>query len=283
MHNQSISTNESGPLTPKQAAFLHALREPTSPTYNEPSASYRAVYSVKADASDASVAVQASKLMASPKIRAILQGATEQAVQAVVFDRVEVMRQLVDLANADPTAVVMHRRICCRHCHGITHKYQWRNHEEYWEAVAAAMQRNAMRDKRRAKVRNPDDIEPDEDLPNDEGGYGWRRPAKPHPDCPECFGEGEADVFIPDFDTLSPRDRRLIAGVKQTKDGMEVKMRDQDGALTTIAQILKMLVNKSEVSGPDGGPIPLAGVMAVLPVDANQAAQAYQRLMEGGK
>jgi len=272
-------------LTPKQAAFLRAYRDPESPTYNEPSASYRAVYTVHPNTTDGSVAVQASKLMASPRVRAVLDQASASAVQAVVFDRVDVLRHLVEIAEADPSKVSHVRRICCRYCHGITHKYQWRDEEEYWQAVAAVMDRNARRELEHGKRlrRDPEaERDPDEEVPSADGGFGWRRPAKPHPDCPRCFGEGEEDIFFADMSTLTGPERRLIAAVKRTKDGLEVKMRDQDGAINTIAQILKMLVNKSEVSGPDGGPIPVAGVLATLPVDANQAAQVYQRMMEGG-
>lgn len=281
MLNVPLTIPESAGLTPKQAAFLRAYREPSSPTYNEPSASYRAVYTVGPNTTPQSVAVQASKVMASPKVRAILNQATEQAVQSVVFDRVEVLRHLVEITTADPSKISHVRRVCCRFCHGNTHAYQWRDPEEYWEAVGNAMQRNALLEKKRQTARNPDDVADPEVLPTDTGGYGWRKPNKPHPDCPKCFGEGEEDVYFADMSTLSDAERRLIASVKRTKDGLEVKMRDQDGALRTIADILQMIVKKGELSGPDGGPIPVAGVMAVLPVDANQAAQAYQRMMEG--
>jgi phage terminase small subunit len=49
--------------------------------------------------------------------------------------------------------------------------------------------------------------------------------------------------------------RRLYAGVKKTKDGIEIKMRDQDKALDNIAKFLGMIVNKNEIAGPGGGPI----------------------------
>lgn len=263
-------------LTLKQAAFLRALREPDSPTHDKVTASYRSVYNV-ANASDASVTAQAYRLMATPRVRAVLDVAKTQAAQAVVFDRVDVLRHLVELATADPTKISHVRRICCRRCHGLGHAYQWRDEEEYYQAVAVVMDRNA---RRAANIRGEQD-DRGEPLPTNEGGYGWRRPAKPHPECPECFGEGEEEVYLADMSTLPGPERRLISSVRKTREGVEVKMRDQDGALNTIAQILKMLVNKSEVSGPDGGPIPVAGVLAVLPVDAEQAAQAYQRLMEG--
>lgn len=271
-------------LSPKQARFVELYATKGTNAYGNATEAYRQTYDV-AKTSEASIGRQAHALVNNSKIAAILNQAVEQSVQSVVFDRIDVLRHLVEVVEADPSKISHVRRICCRYCHGITHKYQWRDTDEYWQAVAAVMDRNARREQEHAKrLRRDADAarDPDEVVPSDEGGYGWRRPAKPHPDCPQCYGEGEEDVYFADMSTLTGPERRLIAGVKRTKDGLEVKMRDQDGALTTIAQILKMLVNKSEVSGPDGGPIPVAGVLAVLPVDANQAAQAYQRLMEGG-
>ena len=38
-------------------------------------------------------------------------------------------------------------------------------------------------------------------------------------------------------------------------DGIEVKMRDQDGALLNVARYLGMMVERREVTGANGGPI----------------------------
>ncbi|MBT9493880.1 MAG: terminase small subunit [Paucibacter sp.] len=46
----------------------------------------------------------------------------------------------------------------------------------------------------------------------------------PNPQCVECEGEGHGDVLIADTRKLSPAARALYAGVKITKDGLEVKM-----------------------------------------------------------
>lgn len=263
-------------LTPKQLKFLELYQMQGSPAFGNATEAYRRSYDV-ANMKETTIGQQAHKLINNPKIASRIKIATDAAVQAVEFDRKDVMRHLVDLATADPTKVMQHRRVCCRHCHGVDHAYQWRDPEEYWDVVAKVMDRNA-RDERSPK-RDPE-WQP-QPIPSNTGGYGWRRPNKPHPDCPRCFGEGEPDVWIADTSTLTGPERRLIAGIKQTRDGLEVKLRDQDGALNTIAQILKMLVNKSELSGPDGGPIPVAAITAILPMDEQQAAQMYQQLIEG--
>ena len=71
----------------------------------------------------------------------------------------------------------------------------------------------------------------------------------PNPECRFCRGEGYGRVFLKDSRLLTPSARKLFAGVKQTKDGVEVKMRDQDGALTNIARHLGMYNDKLELKG----------------------------------
>jgi len=43
--------------------------------------------------------------------------------------------------------------------------------------------------------------------------------------------------------------------VKQTKDGFEVKVHDQQAALVNVAKILALFTERHEHSGPGGGPI----------------------------
>src|ERR1022692_4215591 len=89
-------------------------------------------------------------------------------------------------------------------------------------------------------------------------GYDVRKP--PHHDCPECFGEGVAIPFPKDTRHLSEGARWLFAGVKVTKDGIEIKMHDQMAALLNIAKHLGMFVTKVEHSGKNGAiPITIVG------------------------
>ena len=101
---------------------------------------------------------------------------------------------------------------------------------------------------------------------------------KPVMDCHHCLGDGITDVLIPDTATLTPAARKLYAGVKQTKEGIEVKMRDQDGALLNIARHLGMMIERKEVSGPGGGPVQTVGIQTMDPMEA---AKAYQDIMAG--
>jgi hypothetical protein len=106
--------------------------------------------------------------------------------------------------------------------------------------------------------------------------------------CPQCKGEGtgEEKVYFADTRTLSAGARRLFAGVKVTKGGMELKTRDQDAALLNIARYLKMLVDRQELTGANGGPLTMVGVSAAELTDDQLAAllvggQQVAQLTEG--
>jgi class 3 adenylate cyclase len=54
--------------------------------------------------------------------------------------------------------------------------------------------------------------------------------ADPDPDCTACAGEGMPREHFHDTRTLSPTARALYAGVKRTKDGLQVLTHSQDAA-----------------------------------------------------
>ena len=105
-------------------------------------------------------------------------------------------------------------------------------------------------------------MESEKPAPDGMGGFGFDLNADPHPDCPECGGLGEELVHIADTRKLKGSARRLYAGVKKTKDGLQVITRDQDAALANISRYLGMLVDRKEISGPGGGPVALAHLSA---------------------
>jgi phage terminase small subunit len=187
-------------------------------------------------------ATAASKLLLHPKVMARIAELREPGSRVAMMEAADVLNEWCLIASADPRELVTHQRVNCRHCNGTDHKYQWRSQAEFWDALARAA---AAEEKRAFKDLKAPPIE----MPTDEGGYGWRVNGPVHPDCPVCDGEGYDRVFIPDLATLSPKAAKLYAGVKKTKDGIEVKMRDQDGALANIAKYLGMLIDRSKVDG----------------------------------
>lgn len=84
---------------------------------------------------------------------------------------------------------------------------------------------------------------------------------EPRRDCTACAGEGRADVMIKDTRKLSPQAAALYAGVKITKDGIEVKMHSKLDALEKIFKHLGLyaLDKRVELTGAHGGPVQVQG------------------------
>jgi phage terminase small subunit len=80
---------------------------------------------------------------------------------------------------------------------------------------------------------------------------------EPNPGCALCMGQGQVVTIF-----KNSRGRKLFAGVKKTKDGLEIKTRDQDAALKNLSAYLGMSVERRELSGPGGKPISLANLTA---------------------
>lgn len=192
-----------------------------------------------------------------------------QVIERAAFDAMAVMRHWLDIATADPTKVVTHRRICCRYCHGKGHHYQWRDMAEWGEAVAQQMDINNKRAKMKPAL-------PPLDMPSDAGGMGFRFNAKPHIDCPRCLGEGESDVLFYDVADLGTRERKLISGIKVGKYGPEVTFHDQAAAMVNIAKALGMLTEKVKIVDPDA-----VTDTPALPMDATEASRMYAQLVRG--
>ncbi|AHM74346.1 terminase small subunit [Yersinia hibernica] len=164
-----------------------------------------------------------------------------------------------DIATANANEISEFRRLCCRHCWGIDNKYQWINEQEYQEES-----------EKRTNNGKP--------APLDDGGYGFDSTLDPNPDCPRCNGEGQGRAHFHDSRDLSISARRLYAGVKQGKFGLEVITRNQDDALKMVGQHLGMLKNKTEISGPDGRAI---SQVSYTPEDYAKAQQMLEGKLPG--
>lgn len=183
---------------------------------------------IRAGYAKKSAYVTAHRLITDHKVKARIDFLTSERLAKTDMSAEEVIERIVAIARADPNELIQNRIGPCRHCHGIDGAYQWRNEREYRAACAAW-------DNQTAKYRK---AHPD-DAPDDSGGFGYRRTLPVNPDCDECDGLGEHYVAPRDTTQLSPLGRALYAGVKQTKDGIEIKMQDQMKALTMLAEITK--------------------------------------------
>jgi phage terminase small subunit len=209
--------------------------------------------------------------LTKPYIAAAIEQEMKARTERTEITQDMVLRRYWEIATANPNELVQFRRVCCRHCFGKDHAYQWVDAAEYERAMAHEL-RQAEEEDRAAN------------LPSDEGGYGFDRTLRPHPKCPKCQGEGFGEVFANDTRDVSPAALALYAGVKQTKEGFEVKLNDQVAALRDVARHLNMFKEKVELTGKDGGPLE---VKSLSPIErANRVKmlieQAEQRRKAAG-
>lgn len=203
---------------------------------------------IRAGYSAQSARQTACELLAKPEVHAKLQKAMDERANRTGITADAVLERLWAMANADPRELTEHHRSCCRYCWGKDHKFQ-RTPRELEEARAKHEldQNEAIADAKAQGLRPPSS------RPFDEaGGIGWDPRRDPHPDCPECFGEGIERVVFKDTRDLSPSARLLYAGVKTTQHGMEIKMHDPQAAMRDVGRHLGMFKDKVEHSGSVG-------------------------------
>lgn len=229
-------------LTPKQRRFVNEYCVDENATR----AAIRAGYSP-----DTAGVIGCENLKKPYMAEAIKERMEELAVAASITPE-WVVGQWAKIATADPNSIVQVRRTCCRHCHGYGHQYQW-TEAEYSAAVDKA-------------------VDSGKPAPDGMGGFGFNPNAAPHDDCPECGGQGVADVHVADTRKLTGPAKTLYAGAERTRNGIKINMRDKDAAVANLARYLGMLVDKKEFSGPGGGPIPMANLTADDLTDAQLAA-----------
>lgn len=209
----------------------------------------------------------ASEMLERPAAKAYLTQLRLAQTKRTNIEADDVINRFWDIATADPNELVEYRRTSCRHCYGADHKYQMtaRELEERHEAFRKKLaEQKSKKGVGAAKAPH---------LPNDEpefdelGGEGWDPRRPPFGDCPECFGEGVERQFLHDTRTLSRQARMLYAGVKETKDGLEVKMHSQLDALVNVGKLKGLYIKTVEVVDAKGR--------------ADRLARARKRVVEG--
>ena len=216
-------------LTPKQRRFVneYCVDENATQAY------------IRAGYAQEGAGQSAHNLLKKSEIAGAIKDRMEELAVAASITPEWVVGQWAKIATANPSALVSVRRTNCRHCHGFGHQYQW-TEAEYSKAVDVA-------------------CDTGKEAPDGMGGFGFDPNAAPNKDCPECGGQGIADVHVADTRKVrSP----LYAGAERTRNGIKVNMRDQDAAVSNLARYLGMMVDRKEISGPNGGPVALAHLSA---------------------
>lgn len=170
----------------------------------------------------------ASRLLRDPEIQKLIAAGEAKLRERVEIQQQDVIDRLWMIANADANELIQHRRLCCRYCYGKNFLYQRTKGERARDyALWEAEQREA-----------------DEDAPvtafDEMGGTGYHKLKAPNPDCPECFGEGVPDVYVPDTRNLTGAARMAYAGVHATKDGIKVLQHSKPDALVKVGEHLGM-------------------------------------------
>ena len=262
-------------LTPQEEAFAVAMADPTCRGLTDAyaRAGYSQAMTPRARNSEAwEIANRPHVAMRIAELRAA-------AAARVIDGAADVLAEWVAIATADAAELSHVRVFNCRHCYGQGFAFQWVDDAEYVKACAAVISENAARQvaARARKGATPED----RPLPDYAGGIGYTRNRDPNPDCPHCWGDGERFEFFADTTRLSPRARKLFAGVKRTRDGIEIKTRDQDAALASIAKYLGMLVDRHAHGGDPRNPTPIPVAAAVAEMPAQDAAAIYQQFIAG--
>jgi phage terminase small subunit len=164
--------------------------------------------------------------------------ADEEALRARLIVRAQ--------AFADPNEIMEFRREACRFCYGVNHRHQFTPRE--METRRADYERRQLEE---AKKPDPAPIAP----LDEQGGIGFDPHRRPHPECPECHGDGTERVYFHDTRTLSPEARALYAGVKTTEKGIEVRTNPQHQARELYLKLTGQLKDRLELTGKDGAPI----------------------------
>lgn len=146
----------------------------------------------------------------------------------------------------------------CRHCYGDGGGYQWRLHE-YLEAM------------RQAELASGP-------LPDIAGGFGYNGTREANPTCENCDGKGKGSSDFADTADLSASARAAFEGIKQTKDGIEIRMADKQKAAESYGKLcgLDVVQIRNLVE-----PIPDAAELARLEADPEAGLRLYAALVNG--
>lgn len=171
----------------------------------------------------ASARVMAWEMSNRPHVLRRVREYETAAAAATVIDYAAILdhdRQIVE-GHKHADEITQHVWQCCRWCNGESHRYQWVDHAEFFQAIATAAAEN---EKRLAKKQ------PELPMPDDSGGYGFSVLNDPNITCPRCEGRGVQITVIADTTKLTGPARVIVKGVRVTNNGSEVLLHDIDKA-----------------------------------------------------
>lgn len=193
----------------------------------------------KPGAKETSARTESSRLLAKPNVAAAVRVAIDERAKRTDITADRVVREAWAIMTADPRELMEYRVGCCRFCHGEDHLYQ-RTQVEFDrdEAALAKLNEQAITNKQPVKFFDP------------QGGIGFDKRRAPHPDCPECAGEGVGRTVFRDTRNISPAAASLFAGIKEGKEGLELKLHSKDAAMDKMFRHLGLYNDKIQLTMP---------------------------------
>lgn len=188
------------------------------------------------------VFVEGWRWAARPHVAQRISELMRLAAEANEAGVAEVLRQYLQRLYADPRELTEVRVGPCRHCWGKGHRYQYTDGE--------------LADKRADHVarvaRAVEDGKPPPPDFDERGGGGYNLAGPINPDCPTCAGAGHHQVVLHDSRTYSEGALALFDGVKETKEGIEVKLASRTDALEKIARFVGFFEADNAQRGGEG-------------------------------
>lgn len=207
------------------------------------------------DAKEPSARVQASRLLADPNIAASIQKAKDERAERTGITADRALQEVWGILTADARELVEYRVGACRHCWGVNFEHQRTTRE---------LERDRARHEQKV-IKGEAEGDFDE-----KGGDGFNANREPNPECPECFGDGHGRVILKDTSKLSRQAVSLYAGVKQTKEGLEVKFHSKDGAAEKMFKHLGLFeVDNQQKVDPIADLLKTLGGRSAFPIVVN--------------
>ena len=104
------------------------------------------------------------------------------------------------------------------------------------------------------------------------GGVGYSAKRDPHPECPECFGDGIERLLFKDTRKLSEATRCVFEGVDVSGGRVNLRRADRSKAIERLIRLRGMEKPGRALPGPDLSPSSLT-FRAVYPcVEEREAA-----------
>lgn len=199
-----------------------------------------------------------------------------EASRHMVIDYSLVLRHDLELVKAAGHEADLSRRVweCCRDCHGINHKYQWRDENEYLNAYAAAIDAHAAK---QAVTSTHLELK----TPSDEGGYGFDPHNEPSFDCRSCDGHGVQRTIISDTSRMSRHAKAMYRGIKETKNGIEVLTHDIDKAKERLGRAVGAFGDDASSVARGAAAGAAAGVAAAAALAAKVATMTEEEMRQG--